>query len=72
MRAAVLKTRTNGWRYKTRMIVVLGFMFGIVFFDRNAMAFLGPFVAKDLQLDNSRGRNARLGAVFHLGTVGVG
>jgi MFS transporter, ACS family, hexuronate transporter len=45
---------TNGWRYETRMIVVLGFMFGIVFFDRNAMAFLGPFVAKDLQLNSTQ------------------
>jgi MFS family permease len=36
------------------MIVVLGFMFGIVFFDRNAMAFLGPFVAKDLQLNSTQ------------------
>jgi MFS family permease len=36
------------------MIVVLGFMFGIVFFDRNAMAFLGPFVARDLQLNNTQ------------------
>jgi MFS family permease len=36
------------------MIVVLGFMFGIVFFDRNAMAFLGPFVARDLQLNSTQ------------------
>jgi MFS family permease len=47
-------TQTIGWRYETRMIVVLGFMFGIVFFDRNAMSFLGPFVAKDLQLNNTQ------------------
>jgi len=44
----------SGWRYETQMIVVLGFMFGIVFFDRNAMAFLGPFVAKDLQLNSTQ------------------
>ena len=47
-------SQRSGWRYETRMIVVLGFMFGIVFFDRNAMAFLGPFVAKDLQLNNTQ------------------
>jgi len=47
-------TQEKGWRYETRMIVVLGFMFGIVFFDRNAMAFLGPFVARDLQLNGTQ------------------
>ena len=47
-------TQEKGWRYETRMIVVLGFMFGIVFFDRNAMAFLGPFVARDLQLNSTQ------------------
>ena len=49
-----MTTSTKGWSYETRMIVVLGFMFGIVFFDRNAMAFLGPFVAKDLQLNSTQ------------------
>ena len=47
-------TSTKRWSYETRMIVVLGFMFGIVFFDRNAMAFLGPFVAKDLHLNSTQ------------------
>jgi len=44
----------GAWRYETQMIVVLGFMFGIVFFDRNAMAFLGPFVARDLKLNSTQ------------------
>jgi len=47
-------TQKNGLSYETRMIVVLGFMFGIVFFDRNAMAFLGPFVARDLHLNSTQ------------------
>ena len=42
------------WRYETTLLVVLGLMFGIVFFDRNAMAFLGPFVARDLQLNSTQ------------------
>jgi len=47
-------TQKDGLSYETRMIVVLGFMFGIVFFDRNAMAFLGPFVARDLHLNSTQ------------------
>jgi ACS family hexuronate transporter-like MFS transporter len=46
--------QVKNWRYETQMIVVLGLMFGIVFFDRNAMAFLGPFVAKELQLNSTQ------------------
>src|SRR5688572_13207074 len=29
-------------------------MFGVVFFDRNAMAYLAPFIAKDLGLSNTQ------------------
>ena len=42
------------WRYETTLLVVLGLMFGIVFFDRNAMSYLTPFVAKDLGLSNTQ------------------
>jgi len=42
------------WRYETTLLVVLGLMFGIVFFDRNAMSYLAPFVAKDLGLSNTQ------------------
>jgi MFS family permease len=35
-------------------MVVLCLMFGVVFFDRNAMAYLAPFVAKDLGLTNTQ------------------
>ena len=41
---------TGVWRYENRLIAVLCLMFGFVFFDRNAMAYLGPFVQKDLGL----------------------
>lgn len=42
------------WRYETRMMVVLGLTFGFVFFDRNAMSYLAPFVAADLHLSNTQ------------------
>jgi len=35
-------------------MVVLCLMFGVVFFDRNAMSYLAPFVAKDLGLSNTQ------------------
>lgn len=40
--------------YETRLIVLLTLMFGVVFFDRNAMAYLAPFVAKSLGLNNTQ------------------
>ncbi|MEI9965969.1 MAG: MFS transporter [Caulobacteraceae bacterium] len=39
-------------------MVLLSLNFGIVFFDRNAMSYLGPFVQKDLGLSN-----AQIGAI---------
>jgi MFS family permease len=42
------------WRYETTLMVVLCLMFGVVFFDRNAMSYLAPFVAKDLGLSNTQ------------------
>ncbi len=42
------------WRYENRLIAVLTVMFGFVFFDRNAMTNLSPFVALDLHLDNTQ------------------
>jgi MFS family permease len=35
-------------RYEQRLIWVLGITFGFLFFDRNAAAFLMPFIMKDL------------------------
>ena len=42
------------WRYETLLMVLLSLNFGIVFFDRNAMSYLGPFVQKDLNLANAQ------------------
>jgi MFS family permease len=42
------------WSYENRMMAVLGLTFGFVFFDRNAMSYLAPFVALDLNLSNTQ------------------
>jgi len=42
------------WRYETLLMVLLSLNFGIVFFDRNAMSYLGPYVQKDLHLANAQ------------------
>ncbi len=47
-------TQTGMWRYENRLIAVLCLMFGFVFFDRNAMSYLGPFVKSDLGLSNAQ------------------
>ncbi|MDB5685201.1 MAG: major facilitator superfamily protein [Sphingomonas bacterium] len=43
-------TRSAG--YQTVLVALLSLNFGIVFFDRNALNFLMPFVQPDLQLNN--------------------
>ena len=40
--------------YENRLLFVLSLSFGFVFFDRNAMSFLAPFVAADLSLSNTQ------------------
>ena len=42
------------WRYENVLVMLLGVNFGIVFFDRNAMSYLGPLVQKDLALSNAQ------------------
>ena len=39
--------------YENRLLVILFIGFGFVFFDRLALSFLFPFIAKDLNLNNS-------------------
>ncbi len=51
-------------RYQTLLMVLLSLNFGIVFFDRNAMSYLGPFVEKDLGLTD--GHIANIAAVFSI------
>ncbi len=50
-----LRVKAKGfWRYETVLIGLLSLNFGVVFFDRNAMSYLGPFVQKDLGLADSQ------------------
>jgi MFS family permease len=41
-------------RYEQRLVWVLGITFGFLFFDRNAAAFLMPFIAGDLSFTNQQ------------------
>jgi MFS transporter, ACS family, hexuronate transporter len=40
--------------YQIGLVVLLALNFGIVFFDRNALGFLGPYVKPDLGLSNTQ------------------
>lgn len=44
----------RGRGYEFGLMVLLSLAFGIVFFDRNAMGFLTPFVAPDLGMTNTQ------------------
>ena len=44
--------RGNG--YQWLLIALLSFNFGIVFFDRNALSFLTPFIQPELRLSNAQ------------------
>jgi len=46
--------RKGFWTYETMLMVLLSLNFGIVFFDRNAMSYLAPFVKPDLHLTNEQ------------------
>jgi MFS family permease len=41
-------------KYETRLIWVLGITFGFVFFDRNAVNYLMPFIVSDLKFNNQQ------------------
>src|SRR5262245_31017966 len=62
------------WRYETRMMAVLCLTFGFVFFDRNAMSYLGPFVQKDLNLTNTQvgALSSALSFAFALSALAIG
>lgn len=47
-------SRKGFWSYETMLMVLLSLNFGIVFFDRNAMSYLAPFVKPDLGLSNEQ------------------
>jgi len=44
----------GGARYQIIMVALLSLNFGIVFFDRNALNFLMPFVQPDLHISNTQ------------------
>jgi ACS family hexuronate transporter-like MFS transporter len=46
--------RKGLWSYETMLMILLSLNFGIVFFDRNAMSYLAPFVQPDLKLSNEQ------------------
>ena len=48
------KARKGFWSYETMLMILLSLNFGIVFFDRNAMSYLAPFVKPDLHLTNEQ------------------
>ncbi len=46
--------KNTGRGYETGLMVLLSLAFGFVFFDRNAMNYLAPFVAPDLKLSKTQ------------------
>jgi MFS transporter, ACS family, hexuronate transporter len=48
------KTAATGTAYQITLVVLLSLNFGVVFFDRNALNFLMPFVKPDLGLSNAQ------------------
>src|SRR3954452_20170369 len=67
-------SQTGFWRYETRLMAVLCLTFGFVFFDRNAMSYLGPFVQKDLNLSYTQisSLSSALSFAFALAALGIG
>jgi MFS family permease len=61
-------------RYETRLMAVLCLTFGFVFFDRNAMSYLGPFVQKDLNLSYTQlsALSSALSFAFALSALAIG
>ncbi|MDH6546141.1 MFS transporter [Streptomyces sp. SAI-041] len=41
-------------RYENRLLLILFLAFGFVFFDRQALPFLAPYIAKDFHLSNTQ------------------
>jgi MFS family permease len=47
-------SRRTLFSYENGLLLLLGLTFGLVFFDRNAVSFLTPYLVKDLSLTNSQ------------------
>jgi len=60
--------------YQIALVALLSINFGIVFFDRNALSFLGPFVVKDLGLSNTQVGNlaSALSLTWACAAFGIG
>jgi ACS family hexuronate transporter-like MFS transporter len=67
-------SQTGFWRYETRLMAVLCVTFGFVFFDRNAMSYLGPYVQKDLGLTYTEvsSLSSALSFAFALSALAIG
>jgi MFS family permease len=49
-----MTTKSKWFTYENGLLVLLGFTFGIVFFDRNAIGNLAPYIIPDLGLDQTQ------------------
>ena len=60
--------------YELTVVILLGLAFGFAYFDRMALTFLAPFVAKDLQLSNEEigWANSGLSLTWALGAYLIG
>ncbi|RYG83244.1 MFS transporter, partial [bacterium] len=54
MHDSTLTTDTRSTGYQWLLIALLSFNFGVVFFDRNALSFLSPFIQPELGLSNAQ------------------
>ncbi len=53
--AALGEKNNKGWfTYENGILLLLGFTFGLIFFDRNAVGVLTPYISEDLGLSNAQ------------------
>ena len=53
--AALAEHKNKGWfTYENGILLLLGFTFGLIFFDRNAVGVLTPYIVEDLGLSNAQ------------------
>jgi predicted MFS family arabinose efflux permease len=52
--SSAVATRSGLFSYENGLLLLLGFSFGIAFFDRNAATILSPFIRDDLHLNNTQ------------------
>jgi predicted MFS family arabinose efflux permease len=66
--------REQGGGYELRVVLLLGLAYGFAFYDRMTMAFLSPFVVKDLSLSNTQvgALGSGLSLTWALGAYAIG